>query len=153
VVCYPAIAEEDETHLIETPLETRLVTRSRGEALHPERQPVAILAARSANIILPASTNRCCRPRAAAWSRRRGSRATNERSDKFDQLGHRQQRLRAQRFQRLHQLGIKGKNLYLLNVLRKQMKYPEPKNVRCASSTRPSRPVSYCSRTKPRTPS
>ena len=86
VVCYPAIAEEDETHLIETPLETRLVTRSRGEALHPERQPVAILAARSANIILPASTNRCCRPRAAAWSRRRGSRATNERSDKFDQI-------------------------------------------------------------------
>ena len=86
MVCYPAIAEEDETHLIETPLETRLVTRSRGEALHPERQPVAILAARSANIILPASTNRCCRPRAAAWSRRRGSRATNERSDKFDQI-------------------------------------------------------------------
>ena len=66
VVCYPAIAEEDETHLIETPLETRLVTRSRGEALHPERQPVAILAARSASTILPASTSRPRHRRAAA---------------------------------------------------------------------------------------
>jgi hypothetical protein len=43
VVCYPAIAEEDETHLIETVLETRLVTRARGEALHPEREPLDML--------------------------------------------------------------------------------------------------------------
>ena len=43
VVCYPAIAEEDETHLIETPLETRLVTRSCGAALHPEREPLDML--------------------------------------------------------------------------------------------------------------
>jgi hypothetical protein len=43
VVCYPAIAQEDETHLIETPLETRLVTRAWGEALHSEREPLDML--------------------------------------------------------------------------------------------------------------
>jgi predicted phage terminase large subunit-like protein len=42
VVCYPAIAEADETWLIETPLETRWVARSRGEALHPEREPLEL---------------------------------------------------------------------------------------------------------------
>jgi hypothetical protein len=39
----PAIAEEDEIHLIETALESRCVTRRRGEALHPEREPLAML--------------------------------------------------------------------------------------------------------------
>ena len=43
------------------------------------------------------------------------------------ELGHRQQGERAQRFQRLHQLGIKGKDLYLLHVLRRRMEYPELK--------------------------
>ena len=43
VLCFPAIAEDDETHLIEAYLETRLVTPARGEALHPEREPVDML--------------------------------------------------------------------------------------------------------------
>ena len=43
VVCFPTIAEQDETHLIEAALETRLVTRARGEALHPEREPLDML--------------------------------------------------------------------------------------------------------------
>jgi hypothetical protein len=43
------------------------------------------------------------------------------------ELGHRQQGERAQRFQRLHTLGIKDKDLYLLHVLRKRMEYPELK--------------------------
>jgi predicted phage terminase large subunit-like protein len=36
----PAIAEENETHVIETPYQTRTVRRSTGEALHPEREPL-----------------------------------------------------------------------------------------------------------------
>ena len=44
VVCYPAIAEADEIHLIEAALETRWVTRAYGEALHPEREPLDMLA-------------------------------------------------------------------------------------------------------------
>jgi len=36
----PAIAEEDETHVIETPYHTRTLHRRKGEALHPEREPL-----------------------------------------------------------------------------------------------------------------
>ncbi len=36
----PAIAEQDETHVIETPYQTRTVRRSIGEALHPQREPL-----------------------------------------------------------------------------------------------------------------
>jgi predicted phage terminase large subunit-like protein len=39
----PAIAEAEETHFIETPLGTRTVRRHIGEALHPEREPLAVL--------------------------------------------------------------------------------------------------------------
>ena len=43
VVRFPAIAEDDETHMIEAPLESRCVTRAHGEALHPEREPLDML--------------------------------------------------------------------------------------------------------------
>src|SRR5215472_13610708 len=43
IVRLPAIAEDDETHAIETELGRQSFTRWRGEALHPERQPLAIL--------------------------------------------------------------------------------------------------------------
>jgi hypothetical protein len=40
---FPAIAEEDENHVIETPYGTRRFRRRAGEALHPEREPLEIL--------------------------------------------------------------------------------------------------------------
>ena len=42
MVCFPAIAEDDETWELEGELGLE-VTRRRGEALHPERQPLATL--------------------------------------------------------------------------------------------------------------
>jgi predicted phage terminase large subunit-like protein len=42
---FPAIAEEDECHVIATPYGQRTFSRKRGEALHPEREPFEILAA------------------------------------------------------------------------------------------------------------
>jgi predicted phage terminase large subunit-like protein len=39
----PAIAEEDETHVIAGRYHTRVVRRKAGEALHPEREPLALL--------------------------------------------------------------------------------------------------------------
>jgi predicted phage terminase large subunit-like protein len=39
----PAIAEEDETHVIQTPYGTRRFQRRAGEALHPEREPLEVL--------------------------------------------------------------------------------------------------------------
>jgi hypothetical protein len=39
----PAIAQEDETHVIESPFRTRTVFRRAGEALHPERESLTVL--------------------------------------------------------------------------------------------------------------
>ena len=43
VARFPAIAEDDETHMIEALVESCCVSRARGEALHPEREPVEML--------------------------------------------------------------------------------------------------------------
>ena len=43
VVSFPAIAVADETHRIDTLAGPRIFTRRQGEALHPEREPLAIL--------------------------------------------------------------------------------------------------------------
>jgi len=43
LIRFPAIAEEDETHVIETPYGMRRFERRAGEALHPEREPIEIL--------------------------------------------------------------------------------------------------------------
>jgi predicted phage terminase large subunit-like protein len=44
VLAFPAIAEEDEAHLIESPLGGRLFKRKVGDVLHPERESAATLA-------------------------------------------------------------------------------------------------------------
>jgi hypothetical protein len=44
IVRFPAIAEEDEVHQIETILGPQAFTRRRGEALHPAREPLDTLA-------------------------------------------------------------------------------------------------------------
>ena len=41
VVRFPAMAEDDEIWALDSELGQYLFTRQRGEALHPERQPVA----------------------------------------------------------------------------------------------------------------
>jgi hypothetical protein len=43
VIRFPAIAEEDETHVIQTPYGMRRFQRRPGEALHPEREPLEVL--------------------------------------------------------------------------------------------------------------
>jgi predicted phage terminase large subunit-like protein len=44
VLSLPAIAEVDEIHVIETPYGRRLFVRKEGEALHPERESLAVYA-------------------------------------------------------------------------------------------------------------
>lgn len=44
VLSFPAIAEQDETHVIINPFGTRLFTRKAGDALHPERELLATYA-------------------------------------------------------------------------------------------------------------
>jgi predicted phage terminase large subunit-like protein len=43
LLAFPAIAQEDEVHLIRTPFRTLRRERKAGEALHPERESLAIL--------------------------------------------------------------------------------------------------------------
>jgi predicted phage terminase large subunit-like protein len=43
VLGFPAIAVEDETHVIRTPYGTRTVKRRIGQALHPKREPLEVL--------------------------------------------------------------------------------------------------------------
>jgi len=136
VVCYPAIAEEDETHLIETPLETRLVTRSRGAALHPEREPLDMLEQIRRTIgeyNFAGQYQQAPAPQGggmvkAAWF---ASYLPNERPEPFDRIV--QSWDTANKASELSDFsvctswGIKGKDLYLLHVLRRRMEYPELK--------------------------
>jgi len=43
VIRFPAIAEENESHVIQTPYGTRRFARRVGEALHPQREPLEVL--------------------------------------------------------------------------------------------------------------
>jgi hypothetical protein len=43
ILRFPAIAVEDETHIIKTPYGCRMVRRRAGEALHPERESLEVL--------------------------------------------------------------------------------------------------------------
>ena len=43
VVCFPAIAEDDERQIVDTVWGPKLLTRHQGEALHPAREPVPML--------------------------------------------------------------------------------------------------------------
>jgi hypothetical protein len=79
VIRFPAIAEEDEVHRIETIWGPRTFIRRRGEALHPEREPLDTStrsAIRSANTISPVNISNPPRPWAAVWSRKNGSSST-----------------------------------------------------------------------------
>jgi predicted phage terminase large subunit-like protein len=43
VIRFPAIAEEDEVHVIQTPYGKQIFERRSGEALHPDREPLDVL--------------------------------------------------------------------------------------------------------------
>src|ERR1700719_1173265 len=44
VVCFPAIAEHEEEHIIDSPFGARCLTRRAGETLHPAGEPLTTLA-------------------------------------------------------------------------------------------------------------
>jgi hypothetical protein len=75
---FPAIAEANEVHEIETIWGPRSFTRWQGGALHPEREPLETLqpsGGRSASTTLPDSISNRRHRWAAAWSKRNGSSA------------------------------------------------------------------------------
>jgi predicted phage terminase large subunit-like protein len=136
VVRLPAIAEEDEDYRVETVLGRQSFGRRTGEALHPEREPPAMLEQLRRAIgeyNFAGQSQQAPSPQGggmvkAAWFR---SYAPNERPEKFDRIV--QSWDTANKASELSDFsvctswGIKGKDLYLLHVLRKRMEYPELK--------------------------
>src|SRR5208337_234577 len=136
VVRFPAIAEDDETHEIEAVVESRCVIRRRGEALHPVREPLPMLEQIRRTIgeynfagqyqQMPAPLGGGLVK--ADWFR---SYAPNERPDGFDRIVQSwdtaNKATELSDFSVCTSWGIKGKDLYLLHVLRKRMEYPELK--------------------------
>ena len=138
VVRFLAIAEEDEVWALDSELDQSLFTRRRGEALHPERQPRAILdriRRTMGEYNFAGQYQQAPSPQGggmvkAAWFR---NYAPNERPHQFDQIV--QSWDTANKASELSDFsvctswGIKGKDLYLLHVLRRRME--------CASRPRP----------------
>ena len=131
VVCFPAIAEDDEVHQIKSIWGTQPYTRKQGEALHPAREPLSpstISAIRSANTILLASTSSLPPRSAAVWSKLTGSATTKDLPEKFDRIV--QSWDTANKASELSDYsvcttwGILGKNLYLMGLLRRRLEYP-----------------------------
>src|SRR5208283_1513872 len=136
VVRLPAIAEDDERLLFDTALGPDRFTRRRGEALHPAREPSAMLEEIRRTIgeynfagqyqQMPAPLGGGLIK--AAWFR---SYAPNERPDGFERIVQSwdtaNKATELSDFSVCTSWGIKGKDLYLLHVLRKRMEYPELK--------------------------
>jgi hypothetical protein len=118
VVRLPAIAEEDEWHRVETVFGSQCFGRKAGKALHPEREPREMLAQlrrtlgeyNFAGQYQQAPTPLGGGMVKAAWFKNYAAkRAPREIRPGRAELGHRQQGLRAQRFQRVHHLGHQGR--------------------------------------------
>jgi predicted phage terminase large subunit-like protein len=136
IVRFPAIAEDDEAFLVETVWGKRRFTRRPGEALHPEREPREMLEQIRRTIGEYNFAGQYQQAPAlqgggmvkAAWF---CNYAPNERPDKFDRVV--QSWDTANKASELSDFsvcttwGIKGKDLYLLHVLRRRMEYPELK--------------------------
>jgi hypothetical protein len=133
IVRFPAIAEEDEVHRIETILGTRTFVRRRGEALHPEREPLDTLA-RIRHTIgeynFAGQYQQCPAPLGGGlvkeqWFKRYGEKDRPESFDRIVQSWDTANKAtELSDFSVCTTWGIKGKNLYLLSVLRKRLEYP-----------------------------
>ena len=136
IVRLPAIAEDDETHAIETELGHQCSTRWRGGALHAERQPLATLEQIRRTIgeyNFAGQYQQAPAPQGgglvkSAWFR---NSAPDEQRDKFDHVVQSwdtaNKATELSDFSMCTTWGIAGKDLYLPHVLRRRMEYPELK--------------------------
>jgi len=136
VVRFPAIAEADERYLIDTLAGPRVFTRACGEALHPARESLAMLEQIRRTIgeyNFAGQDQQAPAPLGgglvkAAWFRHC---AQDEMPGQFERVV--QSWDTASKATELNDFsvctswGILGKDLYLLDVLRRRMEYPELK--------------------------
>jgi predicted phage terminase large subunit-like protein len=136
LVRFPAIAERDESHLVETPYGPRLFARAAGELLHPARESRETVekiqrtlgeynfAGQYQQAPAPAGGGMVKRE----WFKTYGS---EDRPEHFDQVV--QSWDTANKVSELNAYsvcttwGLKGQRIYLLHVLRRRMEYPDLK--------------------------
>ena len=133
VVRFPAIAEADEVHKIETIWGPRSFTRRQGDALHPEREPPDTLdrirrtlgeynfAGQYQQTPAPLGGGMV----KAEWFKRY---APNNRPESFERIiqswDTANKATELSDFSVCTTWGVRGKDLFLLNVLRKRLEYP-----------------------------
>jgi predicted phage terminase large subunit-like protein len=133
VVRFPAIAEADEVHEIATMLEPRTFTRRRGEALHLEREPLDTLDRIHRTIgeyNFAGQYQQSPAPLGgglvkAEWFRRYSAKELLETFERIVQSWDTANKAtELSDFSVCTSWGIKGKDLYLLGVLRRRLEYP-----------------------------
>jgi len=133
VVCFPAIAEADEVHRIETIWGLRCFRRWQGEALHPEREPLDTLDRIRRSVGEYNFAGQYQQSPAPAggglvkveWFKRYRE---DDRPERFDRIVQSwdtaNKATELSDFSVCTSWGIKEKHLYLLGVLRKRLEYP-----------------------------
>src|SRR5437868_3579522 len=133
VVCFPAIAEADEAHAIETVWGPRHFTRQRGEALHPARESLVTLAHIRRTIgeyNFAGQYQQAPAPLGgglvkAAWFKRY---AENERPERFERIVQSwdtaNKATELSDFSVCTTWGIRDDKFYLLGLLRRRLEYP-----------------------------
>jgi predicted phage terminase large subunit-like protein len=133
VISFPAIAEQDETHLIESPIGTVKFERKCGELLHPAREPQAVLDRIRRNLgeyNFAGQYQQSPAPLGGGlvkqeWFRRYNSAELPARFDQTVQSWDTANKPSdLSNFSVCTTWGIKDNHYYLLNVLRKRMDYP-----------------------------
>jgi predicted phage terminase large subunit-like protein len=133
ILSFPAIAEEDEEHRIETILEPRRFTRRRGEALHPDREPLEVLDRIRRTIgeyNFAGQYQQSPAPLGgglvkAEWFKRYRENELPERFDRIVQSWDTANKAtELSDFSVCTTWGVKDKNLFLLGVFRRRLEYP-----------------------------
>jgi predicted phage terminase large subunit-like protein len=136
VLRFPAIAEEDEVHLVETPFGPRRFTRRAGEVLHPDREPREVLdniRRTLGEYHWPGQYQQAPAPAGGGlvkevWFGIYEPRDLPERFDMVVQSWDTANKVsELSDFSVCTTWGIRGQKIYLLHVLRKRMEYPDLK--------------------------
>jgi len=140
VVRFPAIAETDEEHQIETIWEARCFTRRQGEPLHPDREPLDTLDRIRRTIgeyNFAGQYQQSPAPLGgglvkAEWFKRYRE---NERPERFDRIVQSwdtaNKATELSDFSVCTTWGVRGKDLFLLGLFRRRLEYPALKRAVC----------------------
>jgi len=138
VISLPAIAHEDEVHIVETLIGSYRQVRLAGEVLHPEREPKKVLEAIRRSLgeyHFAAQYQQTPAPLGGGliktdWFSRYEIRDLPETFDRvFQSWDTASKASEISDYSVCTTWGQKGKHLYLLNVLRKRVEYPELKRL------------------------